>query len=194
MTGIHNPVIAMLNGLAHGMGSDVALACDFRIAYLENQGNPPFWGADTRFIQAQTCRQNVHLNLATEFEFVANMKMLLRQMIDCVKAMGITKPPEKWVEWRKFVVDTKEEYYKKTIERTDAMFGRTPLHPDLAGRLMTEFLRDELQDNYIAIIDGFTASSFFTDWQMVRYSAHNLDASETIGIGHSHGYRRCPGH
>lgn len=32
---LRKPVIAMINGLAHGMGSDVALACDFRIAAEE---------------------------------------------------------------------------------------------------------------------------------------------------------------
>jgi thiamine pyrophosphate-dependent acetolactate synthase large subunit-like protein len=101
--------------------------------------------------------------------------------------MGITGPPEKWADWRKMVKDTKDDYAQKVLARTDAMRGKKPLHPDLAGRIIAEHFRDELQDDYIAVIDGFTASSFFTDWNMVRNSGMVLDASETIGIGHGPG-------
>lgn len=167
--------------------SDRAMVMGLRVAFLENFGLPPFWGVQTRYIQAQQCRENVNLLLATEFELVGNLKMILRQMIDCVKAMGIEKPLQKWDGWRKFVADTKQEYERRTLERTEKMRGKLPLHPDLFGRLASEFLRDELQDDYIAVIDGFTASSFFTDWHKMRDSARVMDASETIGLGHGMG-------
>lgn len=168
-------------------GADRALIMGLRIGYLENDGNPPFWGAQTRYIQAQTCPENVCLTLDTEYELIGNMKMLLRQLIECARDMGIKGPLEKWASWRQFVVDTKEEYFRKTMDRTEKMRGQVPLHPDLVGRLVSEFLRDELNDDYITCIDGFTASSFFTDWNRVKRSGQVLDAAETIGIGHGPG-------
>lgn len=168
--------------------SDRGLVIGLRIQYLELFGYPPFWNAGGRYIQAQTCPENTCMSLPTEFELIGNTKPMLRQMIDCIKAMGISKPPEKWNEWRQFVVDRKAGYDKQTIERTKAMEGKVPLHPDLAGKLMSEFLHDELDDEYYTLIDGFTASTYFTDWQKIKFAPSMLDASDTIGFGQSPGH------
>lgn len=168
--------------------SDRTMVIGLRIQYLENFGMPPFWSAGAMHIQVQTCPEYTCTGLATQFELIGNMKLVLRQMIDCVKAMGIKKAPEKWDAWRQEVADMKAHYEKLTIERTKAMEGKTPLHPDLAGRLMSEFLHDELDDEVYAIIDGFTAASYFTDWQKAKFAPSLLDASDTIGFGHSPGH------
>jgi acetolactate synthase-1/2/3 large subunit len=167
--------------------ADRVLVMGLRIGYLEMHGNPPFWGTNTRYIQAQTCMENVDLVLPTEYELIGNMKTILGQMIACVQDMGINKPLEKWQNWRDTIATSKKEYENKTIARSEKMRGKSPFHPDLAGRLTYEFLRDELNDDYYAIIDGFTASSFFTDWNKMRNAGRILDASETIGIGHGVG-------
>lgn len=167
--------------------SDRALIMGLRIGSLENQGQPPFWGSDTRYIQAQSCIEHVDFVLPTEFELVGNIKMILKQFIECARDLGIKGPVKKWAEWRKFVTDTKEDYERRTIERTEKMRGKKPLHPDLAGRLAAEFFRDEYQDDYIAIIDGFTAGSYFTDWNKAVNSGTVLDAAEMVGIGHGPG-------
>ncbi|MBI5018232.1 MAG: thiamine pyrophosphate-binding protein [Deltaproteobacteria bacterium] len=168
-------------------GCDRALILGLKVGYLEMHGYPPFWGPGTRYAQAQTCRENVDLFLGTDHELIGNIKALLRQMIECVKSMGLTKPPERWNEWRKYIADNKEFYRAKTIERTDAMRGRMPLHPDLVGRIIGETITEECQDEAISIIDGFTASSFYTDWNVCRTGARVLDAADTIGIGHGPG-------
>ena len=167
--------------------SDRMMVLGLRVGYLEMHGYPPFWGDNTRYIQAQTCRENVDMVLGTDFELIGNIKALLKQMIECVKSMGIKAPPEKWNDWRKFIADNKAYYHTKTIERTEPMKGVTPVHPDLIGRITAETLTEELNDNVISVIDGFTASSYYTDWNRVRTGGLVLDASDTIGIGHGPG-------
>jgi len=167
--------------------SDRTMVLGLRIGYLENFGLPPFWSDSAMHIQVQTCPEYTWTGLATQFELIGNLKLVLRQMIDCVKAMGIKKPPEKWGGWRQEVAETKERYYKQTVERSKAMEGKMPLHPDIAGKLMAEFLHDELDDDVYASIDGFTAASYFTDWQKVKFAPSVLDSSDTVGFGHSPG-------
>jgi len=167
--------------------SDRCLVVGLNVASLENFGYPPFWGAETRYVQAQPCREDTCLAMNTEYELIGNMKLVLRQMIDCLKDMGITKPPEKWSGWRQVVVETKERYEKAAIERSDKGRGKVPLHPDICGRLMAEFVHEELNDQYISCIDGFTAATYWSDWQKCTFSAQVMDASETIGLGHGVG-------
>jgi len=168
--------------------ADRAVVFGLKIGYLENLGLPPFWGAGTRHVQMQSCRENVSLSLVnTEWEVLGSAKFMLRQMIDWCQANGITKPPEKWNDWRKHIEEIKQWYYRRTVERTEKQRGKMPLHPDLVGRIMAEFLHEEVNEEVYTVIDGFTASSYFTDWQRVRHSRHNLDASDMIGIGHGPG-------
>jgi acetolactate synthase-1/2/3 large subunit len=168
--------------------SDRSLVMGLKSQYLELFGYPPFWSDRARYIQAQTCPENTCMALPTEFELIGDTRSMLRQMIESVRAMGIKKPPEKWNDWRNFVRETKEKYDRQSIERTKAQEGKVPLHPDLNGKLMSEFLHEELNDDYYTMIDGFTASTYFSDWQKIKFAPSMLDASDTIGFGQSPGH------
>lgn len=167
--------------------ADRCLILGLRVGYLENHGDTPFWSHEARYCQVQTCPDNINFTLPTEMELVGNMKLVLRQMIDCVKAMGITKPPDKWDEWRRFVADARAEYWRRAIEMAKPQEGAVPLHPNLLGKQIGEFLREELKDDYILIFDGLTAAGYTTDWVTAVRSGQILDSGECIGLGHGMG-------
>lgn len=166
---------------------DRMLVLGLRVAYLEEFGYPPFWSHETRYWQAQQCLENICLALPTEHEVIGNLKHVLRQMIDYAKEMGIKSPPEKWNGWRQFVREAREAVERRILERTEKMKGVKPIHPDIAGRYIAEYLRDEENDEPFVILDGFTSSSFLTDWIRAKRGAQVLDSSETMGIGHGVG-------
>lgn len=181
---------------ARGIAMDQADRClvvGLRIGSLEGFGQAPFFPHHVRYCQLQSDVQTVDLCLPTDIEIIGNLKEILKQMIQCCKDMGIKKPVEKWEKWRQFLLDTAESYRKRTMSRTERMTNRTPLHPDLVGRYSAEILSQDYNNNYIAIIDGYTASSYFTNWNVAVNTGTVLDASETIGIGHSPGMALAAG-
>ncbi len=88
-----------------------------------------------------------------------NMKVILRQFIDCLKSLGIKKPLEKWNNWHTWIVQEKAAADKRTLDRTEKMKGVFPLHPDLVGRITAEFLQEELDGNFYYCPDSLIASS-----------------------------------
>ena len=167
--------------------ADRCIMLGLRCGMLERYGNAPFLPHKIRYCQINSCPDTTELNLPTDIEIIGNLKKTVRMMIDCAKDMGIKGPVEKWAKWRQFLIDTTESYRRRTAGRTDAMMHQTPVHPDLVGRLVADTLARDYNNNYISIIDGYTASSYFTAWNVATQSGYSLDASETIGIGHSPG-------
>lgn len=158
-----------------------------RCGGLEWFGYPPFFGTQATYAQIQTHTSNTAFSLPTEHELIGNMKLTLREMINIVKEMGIKAAPEKWNDWRKKIADAKEGYDQRVLARTEPMRGHVPVHPDLMGREISEFLHEELKDDYYSIIDGFTAASYYSDWIKVKFATSILDASDVIGFGHAPG-------
>jgi len=173
--------------------ADRCLVLGLRIGFLEAFGKAPFFPHRIRYCQIQSDPSTVDLALPTDIEVIGNLKEVLKQMIQCAKDMGINKPVEKWAKWRQFVVDTGKSYRERTASRTDRMVNQMPLHPDLVGRYAAEILSEDYKNDYIVIIDGYTASSYFTAWNVAVNSGTVLDASETIGIGHSPGMALAAG-
>lgn len=163
---------------------DRSLVLGLRCQYLEMFGYPPFWNDRARYIQAQTCPENVCMTLPTEVELEGNVKIMLRQMIDWCKGNGMTKPPQKWNDWRAFVLERKENYWQRAVERAVKGKGKVPLHPDILGMNIGEFLHDELNDDYYVVQDAFTGATYFADWQRASFAPSVLDSSDTIGFGH----------
>ncbi len=173
--------------------ADRCLVLGLRIGFLEAYGQVPFFPHRIRYCQIQSDVTSVDLALPTDIEVIGNLKEILKQMIQCIKDMGIKQPVAKWEKWRQFVVDTGESYKKRTASRTDRMMNQMPVHPDLVGRYAAEILSEDYQNDYIVIIDGYTASSYFTAWNVAVNTGTVLDASETIGIGHSPGMALAAG-
>ena len=168
-------------------GSERSVVIGLKIGYLELFGFPPFWNDMGLYAQIQQCRENTCMQLATEHELTGNLKVILRQMIDWCKGNGKTEPPEKWNEWRQSIAQAKGKYEQRSIEREKKGEGKMPLHPDVAGKLIVEFLHEELDDDYYSSIDGFTAATYYSDWQKVKFAPSILDASDTIGFGQGPG-------
>ncbi len=173
--------------------ADRCIILGLRVGSLEGFGNAPFFPHQIRYCQIHPHPDFTELNLPTDIEIIGNCKTVLQQMIQCCKDMGIKKPLDKWAKWRQFVSDTEESYKKRTIARTDRMVHEMPLHPDYLGRVTAEVLTEDYKNDYIIIIDGYTASAYTTGWNVAVNTGTVLDASETIGIGHSPGMALAAG-
>jgi thiamine pyrophosphate-dependent acetolactate synthase large subunit-like protein len=166
---------------------DRGVLIGLRCGGLEWFGYPPFFGQQATYAQIQTHVSNTALSLPTEHELIGNLKLTLREMINILKEMGVKSPPEKWNSWRQRIAQVKEEYDKRVLKRTEPMRGKVPVHPDLMGREISEFLHEELHDEYYSIIDGWTAATYYSDWIKVKFAPSVLDASDTITFGHGPG-------
>ena len=173
--------------------ADRCIVLGLRVGFLEAFGQAPFFPHNIKYCQIQSDPSTVDLALPTDIEVIGNIKEILKQMIQCIKDMGITQPVGKWARWRQFVVDTEQSYRQRTASRTEKMMHQMPLHPDLVGRFAAEVLAEDYNNDYICIIDGYTASSYFTAWNVAVNTGTVLDASETIGIGHSPGMALAAG-
>jgi acetolactate synthase-1/2/3 large subunit len=167
--------------------ADKCLVLGLRIGSLEGWGNAPFFPHNIRYAQAHSSPVYTEVNLPTDIEIYGNLKMMLKQMIQCAKDMGVKGPVAKWENWRKFIVDTDQSYKKRILARTDRMVHMDTVHPDLVGRYTAEVGSEEYNNNYISIIDGYTGSAYFTGWNVCTNTGTTLDATETIGFGHSAG-------
>jgi len=173
--------------------ADRCIVFGLRIGYLENFGQPPYFPATIRYAQVHNTPDITDLGLPTDIEVIGNLQAVLKQMIQAAKDMGTKAPVAKWKKWRQFIVDTSQAYKTKHDATTDKYVGKKPLHPDLLGRYIAEFLTEKYNNDYITIIDGFTASSYFTNWNVCVNSGTTLDASETIGMGHAPGMALAAG-
>ncbi len=173
--------------------ADRCIVLGLRIGSLEGWGNPPFFPHTMRYVQIHNHPDYTELKLPTEIEIIGNIKKTLQMMIQMIKGMGIKKPLDKWEKWRQFVKDTEESYKKRTMARSDKMAHQMPLHPDYLRRVTAEVLSEDYKNDYVIIIDGYTASAYTTGWNVAVNTGTVLDASETIGIGHSPGMALAAG-
>jgi acetolactate synthase-1/2/3 large subunit len=167
--------------------TDRCLVLGLRIGSLEGWGNAPFFPHNIRYAQAHSSPVYTEVNLPTDIEIYGNLKFVLKQMIQCAKDLGVKGPVAKWQKWRDFIVETDASYKKRTAARTDRMAHQYPVHPDLVGRYTSEVGSEDYNNNYISIIDGYTGSAYFTGWNVCTDTGTTLDATETIGFGHSAG-------
>ena len=160
---------------------DVMLLVGHQLNSLENFGQPPTFGGNTKYIQVADAEVEFSPLLRTELSIWGNPKFVLRQMIDCAKSL-INEPPKR-TEWLSGIAKAREGYKKQQREEAEATRNARPINPRYIGQTIVDFL----DDSATLIYDSFTLVAFVTDRIEAKFAGQVLDASTFGGVGHSIG-------
>jgi acetolactate synthase I/II/III large subunit len=159
--------------------ADVIATFGHRLNVLEGFGlNYP---QQVEYIQVSESGEDISLVLPTKVAILGNPKRVLRQMIECAKAL-VTRPSER-ADWLQFIKEAAEEQRAKNREKAEAGKNQKPIHPDYLG----QEIADCLDENTTIIYDSFTLGYYVTDRIEARFAGQVMDAGTCGGVGHGVG-------
>jgi len=137
-------------------------------------------------IQINEAEQHIASSVKTELAIIGSPKLVLRQMIDYIKAKGL-RPPADRAQWVKEVRESASQDHESLLEKAEKYKNHKPVHHGYLGKVMAETVEDLYGGTNRIILDGFTISAFADRFFKARYSGQILDAGEQAGVGHSIG-------
>lgn len=163
--------------------ADLILAIGFRFWSGEKFGQPPTWSPTAKFVHVDPCASRVGTHVAAEVPIVGDPKLVLRQIIDKIKAEKLDFSAKKSSNWVKAVGEARINYDKALSERAAQTTNRLPIHPD---RLLKDIMSVIDKDASI-VQDSFTLSGYVSHWFTARFAGQVVDAGPLAPVGHSVG-------
>jgi acetolactate synthase-1/2/3 large subunit len=119
--------------------------------------------------------------LPTAESIIGNPKLVLRQMIDCIKSYMKEAPQrEEWLER----LERCRQAYERELERDEAEYqDEVPIHPWVLAREATRFLDPDAT----VILDSLLCSGYLTDKVKASFPGQILDSGEAGSFGHGIG-------
>jgi acetolactate synthase-1/2/3 large subunit len=118
-----------------------------------------------------------------EVAIVGDPKLVLRQLIEAVRARPKDFAPDKNATWLGEVATARETFRKMVRERTEKVRGEVPIHPD---RLIGD-LASVVDQDATVVVDSFTLSGYISHWWTVRFAGQVVDAGPLAPVGHGIG-------
>ncbi|MFC1993166.1 thiamine pyrophosphate-binding protein [Chloroflexota bacterium] len=162
-------------------GCDLMLLIGMRASFLDDWFQPPMWTHEPKIIQVQETADEVFIGMPTDLAVLGTPKLVIRQMIECVKSMG-KKPPVR-EEWLQLVRESKEKINKRIREAAESVRDDKPIHLDYA----CQAIADTIDKDATVIYDSFMASVYLTDKVEATFAGQILDSALHQGVGHSVG-------
>jgi acetolactate synthase I/II/III large subunit len=163
--------------------ADVVLAMGFRFWSGEKFGEPPTWSGNARYIQVDATANRIGLNVPAELAVVGDAKLVLRQLIDASKRLGLSWKKNADSKWRREIADVRANYERTVDEAERKTHDQTPIHPDRLCRELCELLDRDAT----VVIDSFTLSGWMTQWFRSRFPGQVVDAGPLAPVGHGVG-------
>ncbi|GAW92625.1 thiamine pyrophosphate-binding protein [Calderihabitans maritimus] len=158
--------------------ADVILVIGLRMGYLEGYGA---WNDTAKFIQINEASSEICLERKTTLEIIGHPKVVLRQMIDCVKDRGTAiKKREAWLGKIK---EGRREWRERQRREVEAVWNEVPIHPQAIGAELARYLNEVIPEATV-VFDSYTGTNYITDKITSRFSGRILDAGEWAGVGH----------
>ena len=156
--------------------SDVACLIGLRLDSLEGFGA---WALGRKLIQITESISDIETTAPSEQIVLGNPKMVLQQMIECVKQNYKGKVPKKdaWLtEFNGF----KAADQKYLDDEIASCKNNKPIHPAWVADQAVSVL----EDNATVILDGRTSSTHTTPRFISKKSGRSLDGGLWAGLGH----------
>ncbi len=159
------------------------LAVGFRFWSGEKFGQPPTWNGAATYIQVDTDPQRVGWHVPAEVGIVGDPKLVLRQIIDAVKAMDFDSEARSGGPWLQQMAEVRSNYERMIKERAAEHAATLPIHPDR----LTRDLVSVLDADASLIIDSFTLSGYTSQWFTAHGMGQVVDAGPLAPVGHGVG-------
>ncbi|MCE2486256.1 MAG: thiamine pyrophosphate-binding protein [Desulfurellaceae bacterium] len=163
--------------------ADVVLAVGFRFWSGEKFGEPPTWTDKATYIQVDTDPQRVGWHVPAEVGIVGDPKLVLRQIIDAIKAMQLDFSAKRESPWLQQMVEVRQNYERMIAERAAKTHSDVPIHPDR----LTKDLISVIDKDATLIIDSFTLSGYTSQWFTAHTTGQIVDAGPLAPVGHGVG-------
>ena len=163
--------------------ADVVLAVGFRFWSGEKFGEPPTWTDKATYIQVDTDPQRVGWHVPAEVGIVGDPKLVLRQIIDAIKAMQLDFSAKRESPWLQQMVEVRQNYERMIGERAAKTHDDVPIHPDR----LTKDLVSVIDKDATLIIDSFTLSGYTSQWFTAHTTGQIVDAGPLAPVGHGVG-------
>ncbi|GAA4412350.1 thiamine pyrophosphate-binding protein [Quisquiliibacterium transsilvanicum] len=157
--------------------ADLILVVGLQMGYLEGFGE---WKTPARFIQVQSCAQDVLPSLPTEFEIVADPRAALEQILDACDGLV---PDDGRSAWGSRAGDLQREANSRLAREAESVSGDAPIHP----RWLAKVVNDCVTEDTSVVFDSFTSSTFLGEQFRARRSGQVLDAGLNAAFGHGVG-------
>ena len=163
--------------------ADVVLAVGFRFWSGEKFGQPPTWSDQATYIQVDTDPQRVGWHVPAAIGIVGDPKLVLRQIIDKAREMGLDFSAKADSAWLAQMAEARGNYEAMIAERAEKTHGETPTHPDRLTRDLVAVIDDDAS----IIVDSFTLSGYTSQWFTAHSMGQIVDAGPLAPVGHGVG-------
>lgn len=161
--------------------SDLLLIFGMKVGFFDGYGAG--W---PKCIQVNESAQHIWTFLNTESALLGSPKVVLRQMIDYVKANNL-KPPEGRADWIKRVQEQNKTAWERLQARAEQYKNHKRIHQGWLSKVISDTIEDLYEGKTRIMVDGFTISDYAPPFIRARYSGQIMDASEQAGVGHGIG-------
>ncbi|MGH7813084.1 MAG: thiamine pyrophosphate-binding protein [Candidatus Binataceae bacterium] len=163
--------------------ADAVLAIGFRFWSGEHFGQPPTWTDQAKYIQVDPTPTRIGWQGAADLPIVGDPKVVLRQMIDRIKALKLDFSKNKDSAWIKEVWEARTRFDNTIEEQNQKAANAMPIHP---ARLCEDLIA-VLDKNATTVIDSFTLSGWMSRAFTCRFMGQVIDAGPLAPVGHGVG-------
>lgn len=157
--------------------ADLIVVIGLQMGYLEGFGE---WKTPARFIQIQSCAQDVLPTLPTDLEIVADPCAAIGQVLEACEGLVRDAGRE---AWGARAASLQREADAKLAAEADAASNDAPIHPKWLSKVVSDFVTPEMS----VVFDSFTSSTFLGEQLRARRSGQVLDAGLNAAFGHGVG-------
>jgi acetolactate synthase-1/2/3 large subunit len=163
--------------------ADVVLAVGFKFWSGEHFGAGPTWNEAAKYIQVDAAPARIGWHVPAEVALVGDPKLVLRQIIDAARRLGIDAGRRPGSRWLAEVGEARANYERMLDERERGNRAALPVHPDRLARDICKVIDRDAT----LILDSFTMSGWMTQWFSAEHAGQVLDAGPLAPVGHGIG-------